>query len=636
MTLPNTDRKNFTPFAETLLTKHYSKPTDNSIYDIFFRAITNFSFGDAELAERLQHYSDMKWFNFSSPPLSNSVKGEWIKLDSPNGWKTHKFVTEEQVKAMPISCFVQYIPDTLKGQIEAAKELSWLSCSGGGVGQALGIRGITEKSPGPIPYLKTTDSNITYYKQGEIRRGSVASYLDISHPDILEFIGIRNPTGGDVNRKCHNINIAVNITDDFIEACDKDLPWELKCPHSGKVYDTIPARKLWQEILETRFKTGEPYIHQIDETNRSYTKFLKTDKFINADGTETSLRIKASNLCSEVLGHQDELNTVVCCLSSVNLEFYDEWKNTSIIEDCVTLLDNILEWFIENAPEELYKAVNFAKGFRDIGLGVMGWHYYLQKNNIPFESGGVGSAMQLSNIIFKDIKTKALRQSEYLATIRGEPEYLKGLGRRNAQLLAIAPTANNALIVDTTPSIELMSANIIIQRTRVGSHTIKNKYLDILLKELSLSYNEPDEWYNKQWKLIVANEGSVQNLECLTDHQKKVFKTAVEVDQRYIIDQARIRQQYICQSQSVNLFFSAGVSKKYVNDVHRRAFSTDLSLPGVPLKTLYYCRSSKEQKLEKVSGLVIRNKLSDYETQELNKSQSVASIEAEECLSCHG
>lgn len=618
--MDNSTRKDFTPFAQTLLKKHYSKPTDDSIQDIFTRAINNFCFGDEELAKRLQEYSDKKWFNFSSPPLSNAVQGKWVPLDNPVNWKTHEFVTNEKIKAMPISCYIQAIPDTLEGQINAATELSWLSCSGGGVGQALGIRAITSKSPGPIPYLKTVDSNIIYYKQGEIRRGSTAAYLDISHPDIVEFIGIRNPTGGDINRKCHNINIGVNITDDFIEACDKDLPWALICPHSKKVYTIVRARDLWQEILETRFKTGEPYIHYIDQSNRKYKEFLKTNQYV----------IKASNICCEILSHHDDSNTTVCCLSSTNLEYYDEWKDTQLIADCVTLLDNILEWFIMYAPKELSKAINFSKGFRDIGIGVMGWHYYLQKNNIAVESGGVGSATQLSNIIFKDIKQKALKQSEYLATIRGEPDYLPGIGRRNAQLLAIAPTANNALIVDTSPSIELMSANIITQRTRVGSHIIKNKYLDILLKQKSQEQENPEEWYNEQWNSIVKDDGSVQNLDCLTEHEKKVYKTASEVDQRYIIDQARIRQQYVCQSQSLNLFFNAGVSKKYVNDVHRRAFSNDPLLPGEPLKTLYYCRTSKEHKVHQVSGTLIRNKLSDYESQQLN------TVEDAECLSCQG
>jgi len=255
------ERKEFTDFAQTLLKKHYSQSTDTSISDIFKRAINNFCYGDFELAERLQYYIDNKWFNFSSPPLSNSVEGEWVlkDVDAWQGWKTHEFRTEHEIKAMPISCFIQEIPDTLQGQIDAADELAWLSVSGGGVGQAISIRGITDKSPGAIPYLKTVDSNIMYYRQGSTRRGSVASYLNISHPDIIEFLGVRNPTGGDINRKCHNINIGVNITDDFINAKDNDLDWNLRCPKTNEITSTHKARYIWQEILETRFKTGEPY-----------------------------------------------------------------------------------------------------------------------------------------------------------------------------------------------------------------------------------------------------------------------------------------------------------------------------------------------------------------------------------------
>lgn len=611
-------RKDFTDFAQTLLKKHYSQPTDTCIDDIFKRAINNFSYGDFELADRLQFYIDNKWFNFSSPPLSNSIDGEWVELENPTDWKTHEFKTIHAVKSMPISCFIQAIPDSLIGQIEAAEELSWLSVSGGGVGQAIQIRGITEKSPGAIPYLKTVDSNIMYYRQGSTRRGSVASYLNVSHPDIIEFLGIRNPTGGDINRKCHNINIGVNITDEFINAIDNDLDWELKCPKTNEVTATHKARDIWQEIIETRFKTGEPYIHYISESNRRYKEFLGTNKYY----------ISSSNLCTEIISHCDEENTVVCCLSSLNLEYYDEWKDTRIVEDLIVLLDNVLEWFITYAPKELWKAVNFAKGFRDLGIGTMGWHYYLQKNNIPFESGGIGSAAQLTNTIFKSIKEKALAQSVELAKLRGEPEYLKGLGRRNAQLLAPAPNANSSILFDTTPSNEPAASNIFTHRTRVGSHIIKNKYLNKLLINKSKEFENPEEWVNEQWKIIIADDGSVQDLDCLTDLEKKVYLTAYEIDQRFVIDQARIRQIYVCQSQSVNVFFNAGVNKKIVNDVHRRAFSRNPELPGTPMKSLYYCRTSKEAKIEKVSGSIVRNKLTDYETQ--------ATVAETECLSCQG
>ena len=487
------ERKEFTDFAQTLLKEHYSQSTDTSIDDIFKRAINNFCYGDFELAERLQYYIDNKWFNFSSPPLSNSVDGEWVLkyADAWQGWKTHEFRTEHEIKAMPISCFIQAIPDSLIGQIESSEELKWLSVSGGGVGQAIQIRGITDKSPGAIPYLKTVDSDIMYYRQGSTRRGSVASYLNISHPDIIEFLGVRNPTGGDINRKSHNINIGVNITDDFIVAIDNDSDWELKCPKTGIVTATHKARDIWQEIIETRFKTGEPYIHYVDESNRRYKEALNTDSYF----------ISSLNLCCEVGGHCDEENTVVCCLSSLNLEYYDEWKDTRIVEDLVIMLDNVLEWFIEYAPKELWKAINFAKGFRDLGIGTMGWHYYLQKNSIPFESGGIGSAAQLTNIIFKGIKEKALAQSIELAKTRGEPGYLKGLGRRNAQLLAPAPNAN-CVSPDTT--ILLSDNTPISYKNLIGKLGLDfNSFEDI---EVELDYGEIRTFkYNEE--LLIKRDG---------------------------------------------------------------------------------------------------------------------------------
>lgn len=597
-------------FSRTLLSKHYLINNETSPQQMFARSAENFCYGDYELAQRIYDYVSKGWANFSSPISSNSVAGKW---------KDGEFISKlkKKSKAMPISCFVQYVPDTIDGQIESAKELSWLSISGGGVGQVLGMRGITDKSPGAIPYFKTADSNIMYYHQAGTRRGSISGNLPISHPDIQEFIGVRNPTGGDINRKCLNSNICVTISDKFIHAYENDLEWNLICPNTKKTTETVSARDLWQTILETRFKTGEPYIHNIDESNRHFPKSMKSLGF----------NVKGTNICSEIVLLQDEDHTSVCCLSSLNLEYYDEWKDSTIVEDFTRFLDNVIQWFIDYAPPQLYKAIKAAKGSRDLGIGAMGWHYYLMKNNIPFESGGIGSAAQLSNTIFKNIKEHALSESRKLAKERGEPEYMKGTGLRNGHLLAIAPNANSGIILDTSASTELIKANIYTQRTRVGSHTIKNKYLGLVLQELSLSEKNPEQWLIDQWQDILMNDGSVQHLDYLTDHQKKVFKTANEVDQRYVIDQARIRQPHICQAQSTNLFFKAGVSKKYVNDVHKRAFSSDKSLPGGPLKTLYYCRTTKESKVEKVSGSIVRNELKDYETQSINN-------ETETCLSC--
>jgi ribonucleoside-diphosphate reductase alpha chain len=508
---------------------------------------------------------------------------------------------------MPISCFLTYVPDNRYGQVDAASELAHLSMLGGGVGQYMGMRGITNKSPGAIPYIKTVDSNILYYHQAGTRRGSVATYLDIHHSDLIEFIGIRNPSGGDINRKSLNVHIAVNITDDFLEACDKDLDWSLINPHTKEITETLKARTIWQQILETRFKTGEPYIHYIDESNRRMNPHVK----------HQGLSIKSSNLCAEVILPVDEDHTAICCLSSLNAEKYDEWKDTTIVEDFTRFLDNVVQWFIDYAPEIVHKAVRSAVGSRDIGLGLMGWHSFLMSKRIPFESGGVGSAMQYAYQIEKTIHDRSLLETKTLARERGEPEYLKGSGTRNAHRMAIAPNANSAIIAQTSASVEPISANIYTHRTRVGSHVIKNKYLDKLIIEKGLDYD-------KTWKSISANDGSIQHLDEFTDEDKKIFKTANEIDQRYVIDQARIRQEFIDQASSLNLFFREGTSKKELNMIHRRAFSNDSKLPGVPLKTLYYLRATKNSKIENVSSKIVRNALKDYESQASDN----------ECIAC--
>lgn len=606
-------------FPMELLKKHYLKPGEGSPQYAFARAATNFCYGDYALAQRIYGYVSKNHACFASPIISNAVVGTWDhKIDTWGYSADHinirkaAFVTSERVRAMPISCFLTDVPDTLPGQIDSAAELAILSTLGGGVGQHLGMRGVTDRSPGAVPYLKTVDSNILYYHQAGTRRGSVAAYLDIDHPDLIEFIGVRTPTGGDINRKSFNVHIALNITDAFLDAIDQDLPWNLVNPHSKEVTATHNAREIWQQIIETRFKTGEPYLHYIDESNRRLPQTVR----------DLGLTVKSSNLCSEIIiptrantytadniSNNDGL-TAICCLSSLNAEYYDEWKDTPIIEDFTRFLDNVVQWFIDYAPQQsVIKAINSAKAGRDIGLGLMGWHYYLMKHDIAFESGGVGSAIQHAHQIAKTMNERSLAESQLLAELRGEPEHMIGSGRRNASRIALAPNANSSIIAQTSASIEPINANIYTHRTRVGSHVIKNKYLDEVIKNKDCDYDEV-------WSSIAANSGSIQHLtELFTAHELKKFKTANEIDMCYVIDQARVRQEYTDQASSLNTFFVEGASKQYVNRVHRRAFSRDPMLPGVPLKTLYYLRSAKTAQVENVSGQIKRDALKDYESQ---------------------
>ena len=591
------------PLALTLLKDFYLQSHEDSPQEAFGRAAVAFCGGDLGLAQRIYDYASKGWLSFSSPILSNAPRGRWKSGNDTTYWSGDK------TKAMPISCFLSFIPDNIGGQMDAAKELAALSITGGGVGQHFKMRGVTEKASGAIPYLKTSDANIMYYKQGKTRKGSVAAYLDIDHPDIVEFIGVRIPTGGDINRKCLNVHNAVNISDVFMKCVERDVDWCLFCPATGEITDTLKARDLWQMILETRFRTGEPYINYIDEVNRNLPKALK----------DRGLKVHGSNLCNEIHLPTSERLTAVCCLSSVNLEFFDDWSKTNMVRDSITFLDNVITYFIDNAPVGLEKAVAAAIGSRDLGLGAMGFHSYLQRHSLPFESGGLDSAVQINSKMFKHIKTQAVLESEWLAISRGEPRFLEGTGRRNGHLLAIAPNANSSIITGTSPSIEPWSANTFVHRTRAGSHIVRNPYLKGLLE----SESESTEWIEDQWDEILANNGSVQHLSWMTDEAKAVFKTARELDQAWVVEHARIRQKHICQGQSVNLFFNAGTTKQEVNRVHLKAFSRTGS--GVPLKGLYYLRTNKASKTEQVSQAVVRDALKDYESQ---------AVDDQECLAC--
>ena len=582
-----------TDFSRNLLRDYYMNEDEKSPQESFARAAVAFSSDSSSdnlnLAQRIYDYASKGWFMFSSPILSNAP--------SPG----------ETTRGLPISCFLTYVDDSLEGLISHSDELRWMSVKGGGVGGHWSdIRSNSTISPGPIPFLKTVDSDMTAYRQGKTRKGSYAAYMDVSHPDILEFLNLRVPTGGDVNRKCFNLNNAVNVTDEFMEAVVEGKVWNLKDPNDDSVRDSIDARKLWQRILQVRFRTGEPYINFIDEANRHLPQFQK----------DLGLKIHGSNLCNEIHLATSSERSAVCCLSSLNVEKYDEWKDTTIVADLIEYLDNVITYFVENAPKTLGRAIRSAQAERSLGLGAMGFHAYLQSKNIPFESG---IAVAANKTIFMDIKEKAKQKTMELAKLKGECPDGIGHGVRNSHLLAIAPNANSSIIAGTSPSIEPWKSNAYTHRTRVGSYLVKNPHLEKVLTlhaEENISKSKQEEWLREQWKSIILAEGSVQHLDWMTDWHKQVFKTAFELDQRWIVDHAGDRQEFICQGQSVNLFFPAGTDKAIVNSVHVRAWKKKL-------KGLYYLRTNAVASAEKVSQKVEQDTLQDF-------------ADPDDCLSCQG
>lgn len=521
---------------------------------------------DEDLAQRLYDYVSKKWFMYASPVLSNA----------PNG--------HGKGKGMPISCFLTYVPDTLEGLIDHTSELRWLSVYGGGVGGHWSdVRTVSDVAPGPIPFLHTVDADMIAYRQGKTRKGSYAAYMDVSHPDIVEFLNMRIPTG-DVQRKALNLHNAVNITDEFMDAVINNKTFDLRDPKDGAVKESVNARKLWERIVEIRFRTGEPYLNFIDTANRHLPQNLK----------DLGLRINGSNLCNEIHLPTSADRTAVCCLSSLNLEYYDEWKDTSIVRDLIRMLDNVLQYFIDEAPDTIQRAKYSAERERSIGLGAMGFHSLLQKHGVAWESE---TAKEINSVVFSHINKEAIAETELLAQERGEYPDGIGTGRRNAHLLAIAPNASSGVILSTSPSIEPTKACAYTHRTRAGSFLVKNKYLDRLLTEREMN-NE------STWTSIITNKGSVQHLPFLTEGEKAVFKTAQELDQNWVVQHAGDRQKYICQGQSVNLFFPSGAQKSYVNQVHIKAWKEGL-------KGLYYLRTEAKNRAENVSEKVERVALQD-------------------------
>lgn len=569
----------FNDQAIKLLKDYYLVEGETSPQEAFYRAALAYSEGDLEFAKRIYDYASKGWFMFASPVLSNAPK------------------PGQRWKSLPISCFLTFVPDSLEGLINHSSETRWLSVKGGGVGgHWSAVRSVSNIAPGPIPFIHTVDSDMTAYRQGKTRKGSYAAYMDISHPDIEEFLVLRVPTGGDPNRKCFNLHNAINITDKFMSAVIKDESWDLTDPHTHKVVHTVPsARELWQRILETRSRTGEPYLNFIDTANNHLPESQKN----------LGLKIHGSNLCNEIHLATDENRTAVCCLSSINLEYFDEWKDTTIVQDLIHMLDNVLQVFIDNCPDVLHKARFSAMRERSLGLGMMGFHSYLQRKEVPFESG---LASSINRKLFRIIKERAVQESKRLATLKGEPEDMKGTGMRNAHLIAIAPNANSSIIVSCSPSIEPWKSNAYSHRTRAGTHLVKNIYLEKLLERIDK--NTPEVWQS-----IILEKGSVQHLDFLTQDQKDIFKTAFELDQRWIVDHAASRQPHVCQGQSVNLFFPAGSDRGYVNEVHIMAWKRGL-------KGLYYYRSSAEKQADSISKSV-------------SKPDLTSSGSNLECLACH-
>ena len=560
-------------------------------------AYVSSAFGtDDAHAQRLYDYASNHWLSYSTPILSYG----------------------RSKRGLPISCFLNYIEDTAEGLVYNLSETNWLSMFGGGVGIGFGIRSADDKSTGVMPHLKIYDASSLAYRQGRTRRGSYAAYLDISHPDLIAFLEMRKPTG-DPNVRCLNLHHGINITDAFMQIIEKCMidpnandDWDLVDPHSSEVRETVSAKHLWQQILELRMHTGEPYIHFIDTSNRALPQWLK----------DKGLKIHQSNLCSEIILPTNEQRTAVCCLSSLNLEYYDEWKNDKLfLKDVAEMLDNVLQFFINNAPVSISRAKYSASQERSIGIGALGFHAFLQKNNIAFE--GV-MAKVLNNQIFKHIRSKLNEANLQLGSERGEAPDAVGTGFRFSHTMAVAPNASSSIIMgNTSPSIEPYRANAYRQDTLSGSSLNKNRWLDKVIEkhlagdEDTISQKE----YNDIWSSIIANDGSVQHLTWMDEKTKEVFKTSMEIDQRWIIEHAADRQVFIDQAQSLNVFFRPDSHIKYIHAVHFLAWKK-----GV--KTLYYCRSEKLAKADKVSRRIEREVIKEIDM--------TALVEGNECLACEG
>jgi ribonucleoside-diphosphate reductase alpha chain len=545
--------KKFDMLGLRRLNDAYLKPGETSPQERFSFIARTFGSNESH-ARRLYDYLSDHWLSASTPILSYGLTK----------------------KGLPISCYLSYIPDTSEGLLDSLEEVCALSMYGGGVGLGVGIRAEDDKSVGVMPHMKVYEAASLAYRQGKTRRGTFAAYLDINHPNIVPHIEMRKETG-DHNMRCQELHHAVNIPDSFMELIEQamvdenfDDSWPLIDPHSKEVREVVRARDLWALLLQTRMETGEPFIHFIDESNRQLPQFLK----------DKGLKITQSNICTEIILPTNAERTAVCCISSLNLDYWDEWKDSyQFYKDVAEMLDNALSMFIKKASKRVKRAILSAKQERSIGIGALGFHSLLQSKGIPFESA---LASSLNMQIFSKYEKYLNIANKELANERGEAPDAAGTGYRFSHLVAIAPNATSSIIMgNTSPSIEPFRTNGYRQDTLSGFAINKNKHLDKILRS-RLSDTE----YEKTWHSIVVNRGSCQHIDCLDDWEKSIFKTASELDQLWLVEHAAERQRYIDQAQSLNLFFRPDVDTKYLHHVHFRAWKAKL-------KTLYYCRSER-------------------------------------------
>ena len=578
----------FDDLGITRLRESYMREDESSPQERFAKVCEEFG-SNPEHAQRLYDYTSKHWLSLSTPILSYG----------------------RSKKGMPISCFLSYLHDSSEGLVDTLSEVNWLSMLGGGVGIHVGIRGSDDKSVGVMPHLKVYDASSLAYRQGRTRRGSYAAFLDISHPDITAFLEMRKPTG-DQNFRTLNLHHGINITNDFMRLieesmrdADFDDSWDLISPNNGEVVETVSARALWIKILETRIQTGEPYLVFIDNANDALPVWLK----------EQGMKINGSNLCTEIFLPTSIDRTAVCCLSSLNIEYYDDWKNDrKFIPDVMEMLDNVLNKFIAKAPKTVARAIKSARNERSIGIGTLGLHAYFQKRDMPLE----GVMTKVANReIYKHINKECKRGDKLLFESRGPcPDAKKaGVDRRFSHWTAIAPNASSSIIMgNTSPSIEPYRANVFRQDTISGAYIKRNKYLEVKLQELGLNTEET-------WASITAQDGSVQHLD-IPEEVKNIFKTANEIDQLWLIDLASDRQEYTDQGQSLNLFFRPDVNVKYLHAAHFLAWKNGL-------KSLYYCRSDKLRKADRVGMQIKRNKIED-------EIDLTAVADGDVCLACEG
>ncbi|MFT9399600.1 ribonucleoside-diphosphate reductase subunit alpha [Acetobacter sp.] len=591
-----------TPFGKATLDNRYLLP-DESYQDLFGRVASYYG-ADAGHAQRIYDYMSQHWFMPATPVLSN-------------GGTT---------RGLPISCFLNEASDSLDGIVGLWNENVWLASRGGGIGSYWGnLRSIGEnvgrngKTSGVIPFIRVMDSLTLAISQGSLRRGSAAVYLPVWHPEIEEFVEIRRPTGGDPNRKALNLHHGILVSDAFMRAVEADEEWALLSPKDNSVIRKVSARALWIRILTARMEQGEPYIVYSDHVNNARPEHHKL----------AGLEVKTSNLCAEItlptgIDHHGKQRTAVCCLSSLNLETWDEWKdNPQFIEDVMLFLDNVLQDFIDRAPVEMEKAAYAAMRERSVGMGVMGFHSFLQAKNLPFESV---MAKVWNKKIFQHIREQADAASRKLADLRGAcpdaAEY--GVHERFSNKMAIAPTASISIIAgNASPGIEPIAANVFLQKTLSGSFTVRNRHLQKLLQEKGKDTDEV-------WSHITLNKGSVQALDFLTQDEKDVYKTAFELDQRWIIEHAADRQPFICQAQSINIFLPADVHKRDLHQIHYMAWKKGI-------KSLYYCRSLSIQRADTVSNVLTAADVlaaEDAQRAAVAVPPTAASTDYDECLSC--